>query len=232
MHLLPQLAEVERRFPDDLVIIGVHAPKYPAERDPASLRDAVLRNEVTHPVVNDAGMAIWQSYGVRAWPTLAFIDPRGNVVGVHEGEAPADALADVVQQLIAQAEPAGLIDRAPVPGFAPMPYPSGSLAFPEKVLADSEGDRLIIADSGRNRLVVARLDGSAARVIGSGVAGLADGNTATARFHHPQGLALSGDTLYVADTRNHAIRHVSLTTGDVRTIAGTARSMGIIVEGV
>ena len=221
MHLLPQLAEVERRFPDELVIIGVHAPKYPAERDPASLREAVLRNEVAHPVVNDAGMAIWQSYGVRAWPTLAFIDPRGNVVGVHEGEAPADALTDVVQQLVAQAEPTGILNRGPVPEIVPMPYPSGPLVFPEKVLADPEGDRLIIANSGRNQLVVARLDGSAARVIGSGEAGLTDGGAATARFHHPQGLALSGDTLYVADTRNHAIRQVSLTTGDVRTIAGT-----------
>src|SRR5207253_1733329 len=58
-------------------------------------------------------------------------------------------------------------------------------------------------------------------VIGSGTAGAADGPFAQAQFDHPNGLALVGDTLYVADTENHTLRAVDLAAGTVTTVAGT-----------
>ena len=94
------------------------------------------------------------------------------------------------------------------------------LRFPGKILADEAGNRLFIADSNHNRIVVASLDREVANVIGSGVIGHADGDFATAQFNHPQGMALSGDTLYVADTENHLLRKVDLKTRRVTTIAG------------
>lgn len=71
--------------------------------------------------------------------------------------------------------------------------------------------------------------GEVATVAGTaGEAGEADGDAATARFDTPYGLALSGDgaTLYVADSGNHVIRAVTLATGAVATIAGTADAAG------
>ncbi|HEU4631483.1 MAG TPA: alkyl hydroperoxide reductase, partial [Gemmatimonadaceae bacterium] len=62
-------------------------------------------------------------------------------------------------------------------------------------------------------------------VVGSGTPGLTDGALADARFTMPQGLALRGDDLYVADAGNHAVRHVALATGTVRTLAGTGQRM-------
>ena len=56
--------------------------------------------------------------------------------------------------------------------------------------------------------------------IGSGVIGAEDGDFSTASFHHPQGMALLGDVLYVADTENHLLRKVDLTNDAVSTIAG------------
>jgi hypothetical protein len=221
MQLLPQLAEVEKHFPEELVIIGVHSPKFPAERDSRSLRSAVLRNEAEHPVVNDADMTIWSSYAVRAWPTLMFLDPQGRVIGKHEGEAPADALIDTVAGLVERFDADGLIDRTPIPGIRPMARPDTPLAFPGKILADETTDRLFIADTGHNRIVVTKLDGSEPWVIGNGAAGLADGDFSEARFHNPEGMALDGETLYVADKNNHAIRRVDLTVRSVTTIAGT-----------
>jgi sugar lactone lactonase YvrE len=53
------------------------------------------------------------------------------------------------------------------------------------------------------------------------VAGFTDGPLETARLHHPQGLVLDGDVVYVADTGNHSIRRVDLRAGRVTTIAGT-----------
>ena len=221
MQLLPQLAEVEKHFPDELIIVGVHSPKFLAERDRRSLHSAVLRNEIEHPVVNDADMTIWSSYAVRAWPTLMFIDPQGRVVGKHEGEAPADALIDTVAGLIERYDAEGLIDRTPISAIAPMARPDTPLVFPGKILADEANARLFIADTGHNRIVVTKLDGSDPWVIGTGERGWVDGGFDEARFHNPEGLALDGETLYVADKKNHAIRRIDLNARRVTTIAGT-----------
>jgi len=56
--MLPQLRELERSFPNELVVIGVHSAKFPAERVTANPRAAVQRHNLDHPVVNDAALAI------------------------------------------------------------------------------------------------------------------------------------------------------------------------------
>ena len=58
-------------------------------------------------------------------------------------------------------------------------------------------------------------------MIGSGREGFVDGAFAKARFNRPQGMCLDGETLYVADTENHAIRAVDLKSKQVTTISGT-----------
>ncbi len=230
--MLPQLAEVEKHFPDELVVIGVHSAKFPGERAGGSLRSAVQRYEIDHPVVNDEDMDIWSSYSVRAWPTLMFLDPQGRVVGKHEGEAPADALIDAIEDLIKRYDDEGQINRAPIPGVKQMERPATALAFPGKVLADASASRLFVSDSGHNRIVVTGLDGSNPLVIGDGDEGLVDGGYAEARFHDPEGLALDGQILYVADRRNNAIRRVDLSAQTVSTIAGTGEpGMGFAEAG-
>src|SRR6185369_6821888 len=97
------------------------------------------------------------------------------------------------------------------------------LAFPGKILADAKGDRLFIADSNHNRLVVTKLDGAFLETIGSGAAGAADGAFAKASFYRPQGMALDVDSLYVADTENHLIRRIDLKSKTVETVAGTGQ---------
>jgi len=53
VHVLPQLRELERRFGDELVIIGVHAGKFRAERVTANIAQAAARMDVHHAIVND-----------------------------------------------------------------------------------------------------------------------------------------------------------------------------------
>ncbi len=202
------------------MVVGVHSAKYPAERDDRHLAAAVERLALDHPVVNDANFAVWQSYAVRAWPTLMFIDPDGKVIGKHEGEATAEALAPVVGGMIDEFASAGDLSGAPVAHRA-LAAPATTLAFPGKVVADLNADRIYIADTNHHRIVEARLDGTIERVFGGERAALADGDGATARFNAPQGLALAGDALIVADTGNHAIRRVDLRDGAVATLAGT-----------
>ncbi len=68
--------------------------------------------------------------------------------------------------------------------------------------------------------MITDFDGNAQQVIGSGDQGFSDGTYQTAAFCEPQGMALTSDKLYVADTKNHAIRRVDLTTQEVTTLAG------------
>ncbi|MGI8968801.1 MAG: alkyl hydroperoxide reductase [Chloroflexota bacterium] len=214
------MGELERKYYDALAVIGVQSPKYPAEGDLVALERAVQRLAIQHPVVNDPEHRVWDAYAVTAWPTLVFLSPDGLVIGHHAGEAGFDALDHAMIQMVEEYERAGTLQRGALP-YPPAQFsrPSELLSFPGKVLATP--DRLFIADSGHDRLLVAGLDGEIERIIGSGEAGLQDGASNDARFHTPQGMALAGNILYVADADNHAIRAVELDSGWVSTVAGT-----------
>ena len=222
------MRRLERKYDRRLAVIGVHSPKFTTERDTESLHAAIQRLNVGHPVVNDRDFAIWQAYTVRAWPTLMFVDPQGKVIVKHEGEIPYEAADQLIAEMLAEFEAAGLIDQRPIPGAYgdhTETVEQTPLRFPGKVLADEASGRLIISDSGHNRIIVATLDGSVELVVGSGTEGFTDGPAQTATFFQPQGIALDGDTLYVADTENHAIRAVDLVCGTVTTVAGTGRQL-------
>ena len=206
--MLPQLRKLERKYASELAVIGIHSPKFITERDSEAVRQAILRLNVGHPVLNDRDFAVWQRYAVRAWPTLMFIDPAGKVIGKHEGELPLAAFDRLLGEMVAEFDAAGLLDRRPLDIAADAAPPGTPLLFPGKVLADAASGRLIVSDTGHNRIVVADLDGAVRRVIGSGREGHEDGAAADATFAQPQGLALDGEMLYVADTENHAVRSV------------------------
>src|SRR5262249_5106943 len=100
IHTLPDLAKLEAKYPNVLVIIGVHSPKFPNEKETESIRKAILRYEVSHPVVNDANTAIWRRYGVGSWPTLVLIDPEGNISKAQSGEGLYNYLDKEITRLI------------------------------------------------------------------------------------------------------------------------------------
>ncbi|HEX7030883.1 MAG TPA: thioredoxin-like domain-containing protein [Gammaproteobacteria bacterium] len=224
-HIIPDLKKLEEKYGNALVVIGVHSAKFESEGDTQRIRSIAQRYERTEPIVNDRDFEIWNAYGARAWPTLVLIDPAGNVVGKVVGEGHYELLDKAIGQLVKEFE--GEIDRAPLPLEPALAKMEDTfLRFPGKVLADAETHRLFIADSNHHRIVVADFDGKVLNIIGSGDAGLRDGDFKTAQFHQPQGLALAGEnTLYVADTRNNAIRRVDLETGTVQTVAGTGEQV-------
>ncbi len=221
MHVLPELKKLEKAYPDELVVIGVHSAKFEGERDTKNIREAVARYEIEHPVVNDPQLVLWRRLGVRAWPTLVLIDPEGYAVWGNSGETTFEKVEKVLKPAIAFYDRKGLLDRTPLSLRVTKKQAETALRFPGKVLADEASDRLFISDSNHNRIVVARLDGTLLNMIGSGAIGAADGDFAAAEFNHPQGMALHGDSLLVADTENHLIRKVDLQKQQVSTIAGT-----------
>lgn len=226
MHILPQLRKLEEAYPEEVVVIGVHSAKFPAEKETDAVRQAILRYDVRHPVVNDRDFQVWQTYAARAWPSLYFIDPEGKVIGRHEGEYRFEDLDNVLYPLIESYDAKGLLQRSPAHWTLERDKQAAEhpLAFPGKLLADEAGNRLFIADSGHHRIVVTTLEGRVQDVIGDGGPGMADGDFTQAQFRDPQGMALDGDTLYVADKENHALRAVDLAGRRVKTIAGTGQA--------
>lgn len=214
-------------FPTEVVIVSVHSAKFPAEKLTDNIRAAVMRHGIAHPVVNDANFDIWSQYGVRAWPTVVLVDPKGKVVGQQSGEIEADAFGKVIAAMIADFDRQGLLNRTPIVGLQPEIAKAAPhlLSFPSKLLY-AVGDRLFIADTGHHRILEVQLNldgfsGEIVRIFGSGEPGLQDGSIQQARFHDPHGMALAGTTLYVADTENHAIRAIDLVRETVGTVAGT-----------
>ncbi|MDP9353324.1 MAG: alkyl hydroperoxide reductase [Chloroflexota bacterium] len=225
------MRKIEEKYHDVLAVVGVHSAKFPAERAEAGLRDAVRRHGIHHPVVNDAKFEIWSQYAVRAWPTLFFIDPRGKIIGKHEGELPYESFDALLSQMVEAYDSEGLMDRSALT-FKPEAAPEGALAYASKLLADAELATLFVADTGHNRVVELSLDGEVRRIWGGTEPGLADGDATGARFNHPQGLALRAHELYVADTENHAVRLLHLDSGRVETVAGTGRQARSYASGV
>ncbi|MEK6333880.1 MAG: thioredoxin-like domain-containing protein [Acidobacteriota bacterium] len=224
IHIIPDLKRLEKKYPNELVVIGVHSAKFQNEKDLENIRRIILRYEIEHPIVNDADFNIWRSYAVDAWPTRYLIDPAGYILGRLSGEGGYEALDKAIGDSIAEFRQRGELNETPLKlALERAKVGDLPLAFPGKILADEKSGRLFIADSDHDRVVVAKLDGTLLETIGTGTHGADDGTYDRATFFRPQGLALDGENLYVADTENHLIRQVDLKSKTVTTIAGTGQ---------
>ncbi len=232
-----QVAEDLRRLAarfagEPFAIVGCHAAKFPHELDPQTVRDAVLRLGVDHPVVLDRDFALGRAYGVQAWPTQVLVSPDGRVVGQVSGVGQGGVLELLVEQALQLFAPRTAETRGGLPRRLerrdewprPLRYPSGLALAPDR-------RSLWIADTGHHRLVQVTLAGEPLRVVGDGRPGLVDGDPGQARFRAPRGLAFHGGGLLVADTGNHVLRRVELATGRVATLLGTGRAGGRAVGG-
>lgn len=227
MHALAQLREIETAFPKELAVVSVHSPKFKREQFTDSVRDAVLRYSITHPVVNDRSMRLWREYAIRAWPTLVFVDPENRVITKHEGEINPEGAKRLIEEMISGFDAKNLLNHQPL-RFTRESAPEAIIAFPGKLAVDAATNRLIVSDSGHHRLLEMDLTGKIRQIIGSGEPGRTNGSFAEAQFNRPQGVTLDGDILYVADTENHMVRRVDLAKQQVETIAGTGEQAGMV----
>ncbi|MDX5482673.1 MAG: redoxin domain-containing protein [Hymenobacteraceae bacterium] len=216
-HIVPDLKRLEEEFEDVLVVIGVHSAKFDAEKQNETIMQAIRKFGIEHLVVNDADFRIWDQYGIKAWPTTVLIDPHGKVVGQHAGEGVYDTVRPYIQKM--KEEFRKELNHEPIP-FHVEPTGESVLYFPSKLISDSEGN-LYLSDSGHNRVLKLSQEGQVLEVIGSGERGFNNGGYADTTFNEPHGLALQGDTLYIADSKNNAIRKVDLQHKMVSTAAGT-----------
>jgi hypothetical protein len=237
LHVLDELRPLEEKWADELVVVGVHSPKFEFEKDVDALRANIERYEVAHPVIDDPELETWTAYGARAWPTLMVLDTHGRIAGNLSGEGHAANLDGLVAQLVAEGEADGSLRRGPAPTVL-AERAEQTLRFPSKLAVLPDG-RLVVSDAGQHRLVVFQDDGvTVDAIIGTGERGHADGDETVAQFAEPNGvLALPAEVadevgydLLVADTAGHRLRGVkvgqdrllrSRTATEVTTVAGT-----------
>ena len=222
MHTLPVLAQLERKYEGKpVVFIGVHSAKFFNEQDRNNIEQAVRRYEISHPVLVDRQMTVWQKYGVGGWPTIVIIDPNGTMVYKQSGEGQKEVIEDTIDVLLEKHGKSGDFAKVPIKITHHISQDKTTLSYPGKLSISN--DKIAIADSNHNRIVITDMAGKIEHIIGSGKRGLTDGSFSDAAFFRPQGIVFNDNIIFVADTENHAIRKIDLTAGKVITVAGTGK---------
>ncbi|KAG5887873.1 hypothetical protein JTB14_011408 [Gonioctena quinquepunctata] len=230
MHIIPDLREIEKEFSieDGLVVIGVHSAKFENEKISSNILAAVQRYNISHPVVNDANSEMWKNCDVHCWPTLLVLGPHSNPIIMLTGEGHKDDLTVCIRNALEFYKEQNQISNHQLPlksAYHFLPDLKGPLLFPGKItnfLDENNHELLAVSDTGNNRILILKEDGTILQQIGGKKMGFKDGDFEEAEFNNPQGLVFfNKDILFVADTENHAIRRIDLENEYVDTYAGT-----------
>ncbi|RQQ01966.1 thioredoxin [Burkholderia stagnalis] len=104
IHTIPYVNEWYRKYRDQgLVVIGVHTPEYPFERDARNVADALGRFGIRYPVAQDNRYDTWNAYGNRYWPALYLVDANGRIVYTRFGEGQYEKTEAAIREALAQA---------------------------------------------------------------------------------------------------------------------------------
>lgn len=99
VYSFQDLKRLAQDYPDDLVIIGVHAFRSDTEVKTEDIRQAISSYEIDYPVINDHNLRLWYEWGIKATPALIIIDPIGAIYGFHTGEDVYGTFKPIVQLL-------------------------------------------------------------------------------------------------------------------------------------
>jgi thiol-disulfide isomerase/thioredoxin len=103
LRALPYLKAWNERYASKgLVVVGVHAPEFQFEHDPAKVRLASRQLGVSYPNLQDNAFAVWQDFANRGWPGFYFIDVQGRVRGYRIGEGDYDSAEQLIRKLLAE----------------------------------------------------------------------------------------------------------------------------------
>ena len=104
LRTLPYLKAWDARYrAQGLTIVGVHSPEFAFEKDAGNVADAIRREGIRYPVVQDNELATWDAYGNQYWPAHYFVDARGHVRYAHFGEGDYAHGEQVIRTLLADA---------------------------------------------------------------------------------------------------------------------------------
>jgi len=114
VRTLPYLRAWNEMYGDQgLVILGVHSPEFPFEKDLENLTTAMKELKVTWPVVQDNDFGIWNAFGNRYWPAHYLFDREGRLIQTHFGEGAYEETEQAIQKLLNVQAPLESISIAP-----------------------------------------------------------------------------------------------------------------------
>jgi thiol-disulfide isomerase/thioredoxin len=93
-----------------LVVVGVHTPEFPFERDVDNVRWAIADMNVRYPVALDPDYGVWQAFSNHYWPAVYVADAQGQIRYHHYGEGSYDECERVIQELLRDAGAEGIPD--------------------------------------------------------------------------------------------------------------------------
>ncbi len=126
LRTLPYIKAWNEKYKDSgLVIIGVHTPEFPFEKDEANVRKAVKDLSITYPVAMDNDYRIWQAFNNEYWPADYFIDATGHIRFHHFGEGAYDESEKWIRSLLEEA------NHKPLPVSATNVAATGTEAPPD-----------------------------------------------------------------------------------------------------
>ena len=111
-NALPSVKSWDARYREKgLTVIGVHTPELQPERNLENVRREVAALGIQYPVVTDNDNAIWNAYGVEAWPTWFVVDKEGRVRGMHVGEGAYDETEQLIKKLLAEGDKKAEVEK-------------------------------------------------------------------------------------------------------------------------
>ena len=131
-----------------LVVVGVHTPEFPFERDIDNVRQAAGDMRVGYPIALDSNYAVWRAFGNRYWPAVYIADAQGRIRYHHFGEGEYDESERVIQRLLPDAGADGI--AAELVSVTPTGFEAQAdwahLRSPETYLGYEQGQNLASAD--------------------------------------------------------------------------------------
>jgi thiol-disulfide isomerase/thioredoxin len=104
IRAIPYVRSWAQKYKDQgLVVIGVHTPEFPFEKNINNIKQAISRFQIGYPVAVDSNFGIWRAFQNSYWPAFYFIDANGQIRYHQFGEGSYDRSEQVIQELLAEA---------------------------------------------------------------------------------------------------------------------------------
>jgi thiol-disulfide isomerase/thioredoxin len=103
LRTLPHVRAWAQKYRQGLVVIGVHTPEFPFEKNVDNVRRAVQQMRIEYPIVIDNDYSIWRAFKNQYWPALYFLDARGRIRQHQFGEGEYERSEQAIQRLLSEA---------------------------------------------------------------------------------------------------------------------------------